>query len=126
MVEGIARQVLQGRFEDIVGTAAADSTYGFEDPLMTIEIGVKGGRVYSMKVGNQVPKEGEVQPGQVYSRYIKIGSSPFIGTMSEYAIRGLQQKPDQLQDPTTKEPTVEATPGVPEGPVIVPPEGTGR
>lgn len=126
MVDGLARQLIVGRFEDVVGKDPTDAKYGFDDPLVSLEVSLKGGRVYNLKVGAQVPMEGEPSPGQARSRFVHVVGTPFVGTMSEYTIRGYQQKPEQLEDPASKAASTQETPPAPVAPVIVPPTEGGK
>ena len=126
MVDGLARQLIVGRFEDVVGTDPNDAKYGFDDPLVSLEVSLKGGRVYHLKVGAQVPIEGEPPPGQARSRFVQVVGSPFVGTISEYTVRGYQQKPEQLEDPASKAASQGEVPQAPAAPVIVPPDEGGK
>lgn len=122
IVDGIPRQLLLGRFEDIVASGPPEAAHGFDEPFLHLEVVLEGGKTYSLKVGNRVPVEGDVPAGQARSRYVMVSGNPRIGTVSEYTVRGYQQTPDRIEDPAAKAAAGGGDPATPSRPVIIPPD----
>ena len=124
MVDSVARMILNGRKEDIVGTDADNPEYGFDKPVCMISVAFKDGTTHTLKVGNRVPVEGEVPEHQVRSRYAHITGDPFVMKISEYSVRSMMRKPENLQDPRVTDTGKHIKPGTPglERPKILDPD----
>ena len=98
-VDGIARQLLSGRFEDFVAPSGDDAKFGFDEPFAVIELHAGSGQIYSLKIGAQVPLEADADPKTPRQRYVMSTANPRVGVVSEATIRGYQMTLESLSAP---------------------------
>ena len=119
-IQRLISGLLNGRFEGVDSRNPDDEKYGFDKPVLQLEATLEDGKVYAITVGNQSPLAEDAPEGQARSRYAKLSGSPYIVTISEYTVAGMQKVPEDLEDPSKK--AAEANPaGVPGMPPAGPP-----
>ncbi len=102
MVDSLSRLILNGRKEDVEGTDVDNESYGLDKPIIDMALTFEDGRSYQLKVGAQVPIEGELPEHQVRSRYAHLSGDPFVMKISEHQCRALMKRPEDFTDPAKR------------------------
>ncbi|MAG34307.1 MAG: hypothetical protein CL908_25795 [Deltaproteobacteria bacterium] len=129
-VDSVARMILNGRKENILGTDFTKPEYGLDKPVLVFTLSLKDERSFTLTVGAQVPVEGEAPAHQARSRYATISGSPFVMGLSEYTVKGLMAKLSNFEDPnkrTAANPAIRPQPpGAPTKPELIAPDDPRR
>ncbi len=104
MVDNIARLILNGRKEDIVGIDPDNEKYGFETPLIDATMTFDDGKSYVFKIGARIPVEGAMPAHLVHSRYATLSGDPFVLKVSEHTCTTLMKRPSDFKDPAQRGP----------------------
>lgn len=130
MVDGVVRQLLGGRFEEVKGKDPSAPEFGLDKPVVEVTVSFEDGSSRALKIGALIAvKEGETPTPGASARYGHLAGSGWVVSIPEYMSKGFQKKPDELKTPSeTPAPPPGAPPGAPglpggQQPIALPEEG---